>query len=113
MIAKKLNMRRMPLKIVRYASADEVGVYEEKVDSGLVTCGSPKSLLQIVSYCGKVLHTKKTNVALSVLSVMISIAILLLLTLANSLESMNSLFIAVYQLIWLIPMVISSKVFIR
>jgi len=113
MIAKKLNMRRMPLKIVRYASADEVGVYEEKVDSGLVTCGSPKSLLQIVSYCGKVLHTKKTNIALSVLSVMISVAILLLLTLANSLESMNSLFIAVYQLIWLIPMVISSKVFIR
>ena len=113
MIAKKLNMRRMPLKIVRYASADEVGVYEAKVDSGLVTCGSPKSLLQIVSYCGKVLHTKKTNVALSVLSVMISIAILLLLTIANSLTSMSSLFIAVYQLIWLIPMFISSRVFIR
>ncbi len=113
MIAKKLNMKRMPLKIVRYASPDEVGVYEEKVDSGLVTCGSPKSLLQIVSYCGKVLHTKKTNIALSVLSVMIGVAILLLLTLANSLDSMNSLFIAVYQLIWLIPMYISSKVFIR
>ena len=113
MIAKKLNMRRMPLKIVRYASAEEVSVYEEKVDSGLVTCGSPKSLLQIVSYCGKVLHTKKTNIALSVLSVMISIAILLLLTLANSLESLNSLFIAIYQLIWLIPMYISSRIFIR
>ncbi len=113
MIAKKLNMRRMPLKIVRYASADEVGVYEEKVDSGLVTCGSPKSLLQVVSYCGKVLHTKKTNVALSVLSVMISVAILLLLTLANSLGSLSSLFIAIYQLVWLIPMYISSRVFIR
>ncbi len=113
MIAKKLNMKRMPLKIVRYASPDEVGVYEEKVDSGLVTCGSPKSLLQIVSYCGKVLHTKKTNIALSVLSVMIGVAILLLLTLANSLDSLSSLFIAVYQLIWLIPMYISSKVFIR
>ncbi len=113
MIAKKLNMRRMPLKIVRYSSADEVGMYEEKVDSGLVTCGSPKSLLQIVSYCGKVLHTKKTNIALSVLSVMISVAILLLLTLSNSLDSLSSLFIAVYQLIWLIPMIISSKIFIR
>jgi len=113
MIAKKLNMKRMPLKIVRYASAEEVATYEEKVDSGLVTCGSPKSLLQVISYCGKVLHTKKTNIALSVLSVMIGTAILVLLLLSQSMGSLNSLFIAVYQLIWLIPMTISSRMFIR
>lgn len=113
MIAKKLNMKRMPLKIVRYANAEEVGRYEEKVDSGLVTCGSPKSLLQVISYCGKVLHTKKTNIALSVLSVMISIAILLLLTISNTLGSLSSLFIIIYQLVWVVPMIVSSKVFIR
>ncbi|MBQ8333294.1 MAG: hypothetical protein IJX93_05925, partial [Clostridia bacterium] len=113
MIAKKLNMKRIPLKIVRYASTDEVGLYEEKVDSGLVTCGSPKSLLQVISYCGKVLHTKKTNIALGVLSVMISTAILVLLLLSQSMGSLNSLFVAVYQLIWLIPMTISSRMFIR
>jgi len=113
MIAKKLNMKRMPLKIVRYASTEEVGTYEEKVDSGLVTCGSPKSLLQVISYCGKVLHTKKTNIALSVLSVMIGTAILVLLLLSQSMGTLNSLFVAIYQLIWLIPMTISSRMFIR
>ncbi|MBE6541818.1 MAG: hypothetical protein E7672_05155 [Ruminococcaceae bacterium] len=113
MIARKAGMKRMPLKIVRYASAEEVGAYEAKADSGLVTCGSPKSLLQVISYCGKVLHTKKTNIALSVLSVLIGVAILALLVLSNSIDSLTSLFIAIYQLIWLIPMVISSKMFIR
>lgn len=113
MIAKKAGMKKMPLKIVRYASADEVGNYEEKVDSGLVTCGSPKSLLQIISYCGKVLHTKKTDIALGVLSVMIGIAILVLLMLADSLTVLTSLLIVIYQLIWLIPITIASKVFIR
>ena len=113
MIAKKLNMKRMPLKIVRYASTEEVTTYEEKVDSGLVTCGSPKSLLQVISFCGKVLHTKKTNIALSVLSVMIGAAILVLLLLSKSMGSLNSLFVAIYQLIWLIPMTISSRMFIR
>lgn len=113
MIAKKLNMKRMPLKIVRYASTEEVTTYEEKVDSGLVTCGSPKSLLQVISYCGKVLHTKKTNIALSVLSVMIGTAILVLLLLSQSMGTLNSLFVAIYQLIWLIPMTISSRMFIR
>jgi hypothetical protein len=113
MIARKLNVKRMPLKIVRYRSMDEVGVYTEKADSGLVTCGTPKSLLQVISYCGKVIHTKKTNIALSVLSVMISVVLLALLVLAGYADRLNSLVIAVYQLIWLIPMVISSKMFIR
>ena len=113
MIARKLNMKRMPLKIVRYRSTDEVGVSTEKADSGLVTCGTPKSLLQVISYCGKVHHTRKTNIALSVLSVMIGVSILVLLLLSDSMDSVNSLFIAIYQLIWLIPMMISSRMFIR
>lgn len=113
MIAKKAGMKKMPLKIVRYSSADEVGRYEEKVDSGLVTCGSPKSLLQVITYCGKVLHTKKTDIALGVLSVMIGAAILVLLLLADSLSVLSSLLIVLYQLVWLIPITIASKVFIR
>jgi hypothetical protein len=113
MIAHKLNMKRMPLKIVRYASAEEVTAFEEKVDSGLVTCGSPKSLLQVISYCEKVLRTRKTNIALCVLSVLIGAAILALLLLSDSMGLLNSLYIAVYQLIWMIPLAISSKMFIR
>ncbi len=113
MIARKLNMKRMPLKIVRYASAEEVTSYEKKVDSGLVTCGSPKSLLQVISYCEKVLRTKKTNIALSVLSVMIGAAILVLLLLSGSMAVVNSLYIAIYQIIWMIPLAISSRMFIR
>lgn len=113
MIAKKAGMKKMPLKILRYSSADEVGRYEEKVDSGLVTSGSPKSLLQVITYCGKVLHTKKTDIALGVLSVLIGAAILALLLLADSLTVLSSLLIVLYQLIWLIPISIASKVFIR
>ena len=113
MIARKLNMKRMPLKIVRYASPEEVTAYEEKVDSGLVTCGSPKSLLQVISYCEKVLRTRKTNIALSVLSVLIGTGILVLLLLSDSMGLLNSLYIAIYQFIWMIPLAISSKMFIR
>lgn len=113
MIAKKAGMKKMPLKILRYSGTDEVGKYEEKVDSGLVTSGSPKSLLQVITYCGKVLHTKKTDIALGVLSVLIGAAILALLLLADSLTVLSSLLIVLYQLIWLIPISIASKVFIR
>ncbi len=113
MIAKKAGMKRMPLKILRYASADEVSKYEKKVDSGLVTCGSPKSLLQVITYCGKVLHTKKTDIALGVLSLMIGTALLVLLLLSNSLTLLSSLLIVIYQVFWIITITIASKVFIR
>ena len=40
-------------------------------------------------------------------------AILVLLLLSNSMGLLNSLYIAVYQLIWMIPLAISSRMFIR
>ncbi len=111
MIARKVNMKRIPLKVVRYPSGESETA--EKASSGLVTCGSPKSLLQVISYCDKVLHTKKTNIALCVLSMLIGAAIMVLLVLSGSIGVMTSLYIAIYQLLWLIPMLLSSKMFIR
>ncbi len=113
MVAKKLSMKNMPLKVVRYADLDDVATYEAKVDAGLVTCGQQKSLLQVISYCGKVLRTKKTHIALSVLAVIITASIVTILELANLLTGMNSLLITLYQLIWLVPTMITSRVFIR
>ncbi len=113
MVAKKLSTKKMPLKIVRYANLDEVVPYEAKVDSGLVTCGQQKSLLQVIAYCGKVLRTKKTHIALSVLAVLITTAIVVILELADLLGGMNSLLVTLYQLVWLIPTMITSRVFIR
>lgn len=111
MIARKVNMKRIPLKVVRYASSESETA--EKASSGLITCGSPKSLLQVISYCDKVLHTKKTNIALCVLAMLIGAAVMVLLVLSSSIGVMTSLYIAVYQLLWLIPMLLSSKMFIR
>lgn len=111
MIARKVNMKRIPLKVVRYASTENETA--EKASSGLVTCGSPKSLLQVISYCDKVLHTKKTNIALYVLAMLIGAAVMVLLTLSGSIGVMTSLYIALYQLLWLVPMLVSSKMFIR
>ena len=89
MVARKLSMKNMPLKVVRYADLDDVATYEAKVDAGLVTCGQQKSLLQVISYCGKVLRTKKTHIALSVLAVIITASIVTILELADLLTGMD------------------------
>lgn len=113
MVAKKLGVKHVPLKVVRYVSTDEVGRREEKVDSGLVTSSSPKSLLQVISYCEKVKRARKTNTALGVLSIIIGVALMLLIVLSGSADALSSFLIALYQLVWIIPMIIASKVYIR
>ena len=86
-------------------------MYEEKVDSGLVTSASPKSLLQVISYCDKILHTRRVDIAFSILALMIGVAGVLLLS--GSLGAINSLIVALYHLLWIVPAVISAKMFIR
>ena len=113
MIWKKLNNKHMPLQIMRYADADEVENFEEKADSGLVTNGSPKFLLQVISFCGRVLQARKTNVALCTLSILIAIAIMVLMLLTGALNGMNSLLIALYHLVWLIPIYISARIHVK
>ncbi len=113
MVAKKLGVKHVPLKVVRYVSTDEIGRQEEKVDSGLVTSSSPKSLLQVISYCEKVKRARKTNTALGVLSIIIGVALMLLIVLSGSADALSSFLIALYQLVWIIPMIIASKVYIR
>jgi len=113
MIARKVRMKRMPLKVVRYTDIAEVDAYKAKADSGLVTSGTPKSLLQIISYCDKLLHTKKTNLALAILAILIGTAIMALVVLSGSIGVVHSLYIIIYQLLWLIPILVSSRMFIR
>ena len=48
-----------------------------------------------------------------VLAMLIGAAVMVLLVLSDSIGVMTSLYIAVYQLLWLIPMLLSSKMFIR
>ena len=67
----------------------------------------------MIAYCGKVLRTKKTHIALSVLAVLITTAIVVILELADLLGGMNSLLVTLYQLVWLIHTMITSRVFIR
>lgn len=113
MIAKKVKMKHMPLRTVRYNNTDEIGVYEEKADSGLVTCGTPKSLLQVITYCSKVLHTRKTEMALCILASVIGAIILFLCVASGLMDSFRSAFVGIHQLAWLIAVYISARLFLR
>lgn len=114
MIESKLSgVKNPPIKVARYSDPSEAGGVSLRVDSGLVSCSSSKALLQLLPYCDKTVHTKRTCAALSVMSVIISIMLLAVFNMSDGLERMNSLYIMLYQLVWMIPSYLASKIFIR
>ena len=101
------------MRVIRYASLDEIASEVERTDSGIVARGTSKSLLQTVTYCDKVLDAKRTNSFIGIFSAIITVGIFAVVLLTGNMPSFRSLYAAVCQLFWLIPMAITTKILVR
>ena len=113
MIASKLEMNNPPVKVVRFREEGEVGEVTERADSGIVTVGSPKALLQLIPFCDNTSRTKRDCVALGIVASVIAAIIVLLIFISGGISKVGSLLAAVYQLAWLLPAFLISKIFVR
>jgi len=110
MIFSKVRGKKYPLKIVRDMEGCEGAAH---VDSGIVTRGTTKSLLQVVTYCDMVLSVKSTNMIISIVSAIVSLAILLIVTMSKNLGALHSWMIVANQIFWMIPAMLTTKLFIK
>ena len=113
MIKKKVSLDKYPMRVIRYASLDEIASEVERTDSGIVARGTSKPLLQTVTYCDKVLDAKRTNSFIGIFSAIITVGIFAVVLLTGNMPSFRSLYAAVCQLFWLIPMAITTKILVR
>lgn len=113
MICAKLKIKEPPVKVVRYRNADDARGTVERVDSGFVTFGSPKSLLQLLPYCDKTIHTKRTCGALTIMSVILALMVLAISSMSGGFGFINSLYISIYHVIWMLLASVAARLFIR
>ena len=113
MICSKLTMRNPPVKVVRYRSANDVTGCVERVDSGFVTYSSPKTLLQLLPFCDKTIHAKRTCAALAIMSMIISLMLIAVFTMSSGLAFLRSIHVVLWHVCWMIPAYLASKIFIR
>ncbi len=110
MIFSKVRGKKYPLKVVRNTEGCETMA---RADSGIVTRGTTKSLLQVVSYCDMVLSVKNTNTIISIVSAIVSLAIVFIVTISKNIGALDSWMVVVNQLFWMIPAVLTTKLFIK
>lgn len=112
MLSARIRLNKYPVKIIRCRGLDDQIETEDHIESGIISKNSPKSLLQTLALCDKVLQAIKTNLVVKIFAMLISVIIMVLLLMLDMSGDVNSFYIALYQLFWSIPMVIIARLFI-
>lgn len=110
-LGKQIKLKHYPVRVIRCKSLDDRTVIADTTVSGLISKDSPKSLLQTVTLCEKVLHARSINTMLVIISALISVFVSILAILFEALP-LTPLFIALYQLFWIVPMFVASKMIV-
>lgn len=112
MLGRRIKTDKYPVKVLKCREASEASGKVESIESGIVSRNSTKSLLQTFALCDKVHHITKTNSLISFFAIFISIIISAFVVIFGMTSGVHSVYVALYQLFWIIPMFIISKVFI-
>ncbi|MBE6559647.1 MAG: hypothetical protein E7662_00870 [Ruminococcaceae bacterium] len=110
MIFSKVKGKKYPLKVVKLHDGD---ADRERADSGIVTRGSTKGLLQVVSLCDTVLSVKRTNMIISIIAAIVTLTIMFIVSLSGNLSAIGSWLVVANQLFWMIPAALTTKLYIK
>lgn len=111
-IDRQVKLKKYPVRVIHCHSLSDKTLEIDSIDSGLVSKGSAKSLLQTVALCEKVLHIRNTNTMIAIISVVVGL-ILASLSLLFSRIDLTSAGIALFQLVWIVPMYLVTKAYIK
>lgn len=110
-LSAQIKLADYPIRIIRCKNIEDKTKVSENTGSGLVSKDSPKSVIQTVALCEKVLHARSVNTMLVIISLFVSLAVAALALLFGAL-TLSPMFISLYALIWIVPMFIVSKMII-
>lgn len=103
LIASGITFKKCPISVLRGNSPDEVSAEAERVDSGVVCNSSLHNFLKMFALCDKARHITKSNVIISVISVVMSFVAVTFLAVTGGIGAISSLHAVAFQLFWLLP----------
>ncbi|MDD4773069.1 MAG: hypothetical protein PHZ09_05620 [Eubacteriales bacterium] len=112
MLSTKIKISKYPVRILKCKSTADINEVSERLDSGIVSKNSAKSLLKTLSLCDKVVNISKNNTVVKIFAIIISFIVSFIIFMLEKSVSIPSLYIALYQIFWIIPMIIITRIFI-
>lgn len=112
LLQAKLNLNKTSLRIVYRAPADGRTEPADEASSAVIGTGTPSELVHTAMLCDRVVHVYRTNTIVKALSFVIGLALLVLFALISVNVNVFSGLLIIYQLFWMIPTLIVSKLFL-
>ncbi|MBQ7160558.1 MAG: hypothetical protein IJR90_02505 [Clostridia bacterium] len=114
LLAGFVDLEKYPIKVIKCHSTADRTPTEEKTDSGIVSKKSTRSLLKALALCENVNSTTKAGTFITMASVLIAFGISAFLTFNDVIKgSSTGIYVALYQLFWIIPVAIISRLNIK
>ena len=111
LISAKLPVSRFPVRIIKCSAEENEDV--ETAEAGIVARNSLTSLARTIALCNKIRRVRKTSKKVSIISMVISLIIMVFLALFSSELGVPSIYVALYQIFWMIPMFLFTKLYVK
>lgn len=108
----KMNPEHYPVKVVKGLMAEEKSEIVSAKQGGIVSVGTTKELVKTLLLCDRLENVKRINLILKVVACILAFAVMTLVLFTAQAPTMLSVFPALYQLFWLIPIYFVSKIYI-
>ena len=109
MLSTKIKLEKYPVRVLKYSDLSESRRGSERTDSGIVSKKSVKALLKVFTLCDKIKHVTKTNIAVNIITMVMGLIISIAVATIGSAVSISSMYIALFQMFWIIPIYLMSK----
>lgn len=108
LLAKSLDISRLPVKVVRRSPLDGAA-NPERADSGVVSRGGVGDLVGAVTMCDRLAKVIATMRAVRIATAVICSVLMVVFSALRMTDSIPSLYVLVYHLFWLIPSWLVTK----
>ena len=107
--ACNLNPEKYPVRVIGGVLPQKIAGDASATNGGIVSVGTTKELIKTFLLCDRLGDLSKIHFVLMTVAAILGAAVMLLLLLTGHLQTMISVFPALYQLFWLIPIGIVSR----
>lgn len=103
-----LQNDKIPAGIIKTCEAMKDAPSKEKSESGIVCTSTIANLLHTFSLCDSLKHLSRANAVIKLLSLILGAGIVVFLFMIDDLAKVTGLFVLLYQILWMIPVIIPS-----
>ena len=113
LLASKLRISRFPARVIKRTTDELPDSVVESADSGIISRNTLDGIADAVVLCNRIKRVRKTSRSVCVVSAIIGILVMVFLALFSSTPDILSIYTVIYQIFWLIPMMLFTKLFIK